>query len=84
MSINGGTTECVKEFPYLESLIAASDRIDADVDKCLANASKVFGTLRQAVFTDANLHSTKRLVYRACVLSALASTGSYSGNTSSG
>ena len=32
MSINGGTIECVKEFPYLGSLIAASGRIDAEVD----------------------------------------------------
>ena len=45
MSINGGTIECVKEFPFLGSLIAASGRIDAEVDKCLANASKAFGPL---------------------------------------
>ena len=73
MSINGGTIECVKEFPFLGSLIAASGRIDAEVDKCLANASKAFGALRQAVFTDANLISitTMRHVYQACILSVL-------------
>ena len=39
MSINVGTIECVKEFLYLGLLIAASGRIDGEVDKRLANAS---------------------------------------------
>ena len=69
MSIYGGTIECVKEFPYLGS---ASDRIDAEVDKRLPNASKAFGALRRAVFTDTNLSiTTKRHVYQACILAVL-------------
>ena len=40
MTVDGGSIECVKEFQYLGSIIAADGRIDAEVDKCLANASK--------------------------------------------
>ena len=41
-------------------------------EKHIANASKAFGALRQAVFKDAHLSTnTKRKVYQACVLSVL-------------
>ena len=64
--------ECVKEFQYLGSIIAADGQIDAEVDKRLANASKAFGALQKAVFTNTNLSlTTKRQVYQACVLSVL-------------
>ena len=60
------------EFSYLGPLIAENGRIDAEVDKRIANASKAFGALRQAVFKDAHLSiNTKRKVYQACVLSVL-------------
>ena len=63
--------ERVSEFPYLECSIATNGRID-EIDRRIANASKAFGTLRQAVFKDAKLSiTTKRLVYQACVLSVL-------------
>lgn len=42
----------VKEFPYLGSVVAASGRIDTDVDNRIAKASKAFGALRTAVFLD--------------------------------
>ena len=62
----------MKEFPYLRSSIPANSRIDDDIDKRIANASKAFGTLCQAVFKDANLSiTTKRLECQACVLSVL-------------
>ena len=68
----GGEIENVKEFPYLGSLIAENGRIDVEVDKCIANASKAFGALLQAVFKDAHLSiNTKRKVYHGCVLSVL-------------
>ena len=72
MTVDGGSIECVKEFQYLGSIIAGDGRIDAEVDKHLANASKAFSALRKAVFTNTN-HSltTKRQVYHACVLSVL-------------
>ena len=50
MTIDGGSIECVKEFQYLGSIIVADGRIDVEVNKCLANASKAFGALRKAVF----------------------------------
>ena len=61
--------ENVKEFPYLGSVVASSGRVDADIDRRLAQA---FGALKRAVFQDHNLTThTKRLVYNACVLSVL-------------
>ncbi len=57
---------------YLGSLIASSGRMDVDVDRRVAQASKAFGALRKAVFLDKNLSlTTKRKLYNACVLSPL-------------
>ena len=62
----------MKEFPYLGSLIAENGGIDVEVDKCIGNASKAFGALRQAVFKDAHLSiNAKRKVDQACILSVL-------------
>ena len=62
----------VKEFPYLGSVVAASGRIDSDIDNRIAKASKAFGALRRAVFLDKNLTlRTKQKIYQACVLSVL-------------
>ena len=72
MTVDYGSIECVKEFQYLGSIIAADGRIDVEVDKHLANGSKAFGALLKAVFTNINLCvTTKRQVYEACVLSVL-------------
>ena len=72
ISLEGGKIKHVSEFPYLGSSIAANGRIDDEVDRRIANASKAFGALWQAVFMDANLSiTTKRLVYQAFVLSVL-------------
>ena len=43
MTVDGGSIECVAEFPYLGSLTAANGRIDVEVDKRIACASKAFG-----------------------------------------
>ena len=60
-AVNNGLIEWVSEFPYLGSLIAASGRLDVEIEKRLASASKAFGALRQAVFKDAHLSlNTKR------------------------
>ena len=72
ITIEGGKIESVTEFPYLGSLVADNGRIDVEVDKRIANASKAFGALRQAVFKNKDLSTgTKRLVYQACVLPVL-------------
>ena len=64
--------EHVDEFPYLGSLVTSNGRIDAEIEKRIANASRAFGALRQAVFNDAHLSvATKQKVYRPCVLSVL-------------
>ena len=72
ISLEGGEIEHVSKFPYLGSSIAANGRIDDEIDRRIANASKAFGALSQAVFKDANLYiTTKWLVYQDCVLSVL-------------
>ena len=67
-----GLIECVEDFTYLGSAVTPNARMDAEVDRRLASASKAFGALRKAVFKDRNLNiTTKRQVYQACVLSVL-------------
>ncbi len=51
IAINGGGIGAVEEFPYLGSLVASSGRVDVDVDKRVAQASRAFGALRKAVFS---------------------------------
>ena len=58
--IDGGQIENVKDFPYLGSMIADSGRMDIDVEKRIAQASRAFGALRKAVFLDRNTHATNK------------------------
>ena len=72
ISLEGGNIEAVDDFPYLGSLIARSGKIDVEVDRRLAQASKAFGALRKAVFMDRTLSlSIKRRLYTAYVLPVL-------------
>ena len=69
---DGGTVQCVNQFPYLGSLVAESGQSHEEVDRRVENASKAFGALRRAVFKDSNLSvKTKRSVYGACLMSVL-------------
>ena len=65
--------DSVSEFPYLGSTIAATGRMDSDVERRIAQASRAFaGALRTSVFGDRDLMlQTKRNIYQACVLSVL-------------
>ena len=70
--LEGGEVVAVEEFPYLGPLVHSSGKMDADVSRRVAQASKAFGTLRKAIFLDKDLKlSTKKRVYNACVLSVL-------------
>ena len=70
--IRDTSIEHVDGFSYLGSLVKSNGRIDAEIDKRIANASRAFGALRPAVFKDTHLSvTTKRKVYQACVLSVL-------------
>ena len=72
IAVASGEICSVDEFPYLGSLIAASGRMDGDVDRRIAQASRAFGALRKAVFMDKDLTlKTKRKIYQACVLPVL-------------
>ena len=64
--------EHVDSSAYLGSVVSSNDRIDAEIDRSIANASKAFSALHHAVFNGRNLTtSTKWQVYKACVLSIL-------------
>ena len=70
--LDGGEVKAVKEFLYLGSVVDSSGRLDAEVNRRVAQASKAFGALRKAVFLDKNLRmATKRRIYNARVLSVL-------------
>ena len=72
LPVHGGTIESVNQFPYLGSVVDASGRVDADVDRRISQASSAFGALRKSVFLDRDLNlATMRIVYQACVLSVL-------------
>ena len=72
IAVGDSEVECVEQFPYLGSLVTSGGIINAEVNCCLANASKAFGAMRQAVFKDCHLTvTTKRRVYEPCVLSIL-------------
>ena len=72
MLLDGGEVKAVKEFPYLASVVDSSGRLDAEVNRRVAQAIKAFGALRKAVFLDKNQSmTTKRRIYNACVLSVL-------------
>ena len=72
LNLPGGSIDWVSEFPYLGSLIAESGRAHEEVDRRIASASRAFGALRQPIFEDPDLSiTTKRYIYRACVLSVL-------------
>ena len=45
---------CVDEFPCLGSMVSSSGRMDVEVDRRIASASKAFGIPRHAVFTERN------------------------------
>ena len=72
ITMGNDVVECVEDFTYLGSSVTPNARIDAEVDRRLASASKAFGALRHAIFKDRGLSiTTKRHVYQACVLSVL-------------
>ena len=55
-----GMIECVNDFPYLGSVVTSNARMDTEVDRCIASASRVFGALCRAVFKDKNLTTTTK------------------------
>ena len=70
--LDRGSVEVVDKFSYLGSLIEDSGRMNVDVNRRVAQASKSFGALRMSVFLDKNLSLiTKRKIYNARVLSVL-------------
>ena len=72
LPVNGGEICAVEDFTYLGSTIAASGRMDVEVERRVALTSRAFGALRRAVFLDKNLRLvTKRKIYPACILSVL-------------
>ena len=74
---SGGNVECVSESVYLGSQMTSGEKLDTEVEKRIAAASRAFGALCRAVFQDRTLSVlTKRLVYQACVFSYCCMEGS--------
>ena len=48
------------QFQYLGAIISNNGQIDVEIDRRIANTSKAFGALCQAVFKDHNLLPTQR------------------------
>ena len=69
---NDCAVEWVSECLYFGSVVAQDGRSHIVVDKRIANESKAFGALRQAVFKNKHLIvATMRRIYNACMLSVL-------------
>ena len=64
--------EVVDRFKYLGSLVEACSGVVDEVGCRIAQSSRVFGSLRDSVFTASDLTlETKRMVYRFVVLGVL-------------
>ena len=70
IALEGGeVVVAVEEFQYVGSLVDSTRRVDADVNRRVAQASTAFGAQGKAVFLDKDLSmATKRRIYNACVL----------------
>ena len=53
--ISSGNVECVSEFTYLGSQMTSDGKLDTEVKKHIAAASRVFDALHHAVFQDGTL-----------------------------
>ena len=72
MQVEGGEIEMVDHFTYLGSTLSRDGDVMEDVKCRIVKASRAFGCLRGSVFNNPILSlTTKRMVYRAIVLSVL-------------
>ena len=72
VQVEGGEIEMVDHFTYLGSTLSRDGDVMEDVKCRIAKASRAFGCLRGAIFNNPMLSlTTKRMVYRAMVLSVL-------------
>ena len=72
VQVQGGSLDIVEHFPYLGSNISCDGEVTVEISSRIAKACRAFGCLRRPVFQDRNLSiATKRLVYKAAVLSIL-------------
>ena len=79
--------EAVKDFPYLGSLIECSGRMDADVNRRVAQASKAFGALRKAACIPRKASKAshqEESVYIMCVSFQFSCMGQKAGSYSGG
>ena len=56
--VGGKEIESVIEFPYLGSVVSSDGRVEFDISRRIAQASRAFGALRKAVFMDKDLQVT--------------------------
>ena len=49
--LEGGEVEAMEKFPYLGSLVDSSGKMDADVNRRVAQASKAFTSLKPSLLS---------------------------------
>ena len=70
-------TESVCELPYLGSVVDAPGRMDLDIDRRIAQASKAFGALHKSVFSDKDqlVQAKQKINQLSCLYSMGQSAG---------
>nr|VZI37565.1 unnamed protein product [Spirometra erinaceieuropaei] len=72
ISVNGSQLQVVANFPYLDSTLSRSTKIDADIARRISKASQAFGRLQSTVLNSHGLQlSTKLKMYKAVILPTL-------------
>lgn len=70
--IDGENLATVSRFKYLGTTVTNNNKLDAELEIRISNASRAFGRLKDRVWYSKDLTTkTKSAVYRAIVLSAL-------------
>ena len=70
--VQGGVIDMVDDFIYFGSSLSGDGEISTEVYGRIGKASQAFGRLRESIFQNNTLSiSSKRMVYRAVVLSVL-------------
>ena len=72
LTVEGGEVGLVEQFQYLGSIISNNGELYAELSGRLAKAAKMFGSLRQSIFTNGSLSvEARRCVYLSTVVATL-------------
>ena len=72
LTVEGGEVGLVEQFQYLGSIISNDGELYTELSDRLAKAAKMFGSLRQSIFTNRSLSvEARRCVYLSTVVATL-------------